>query len=168
MSRASKVLLFSLGLVFMLACALVTNPINDVKNTANTAQAIVTDAVGLATQAAPLGTLIANPSLIPDVGNYFDPQGTPVAEWNGIPIMPQATAGQEHDSANYSFRFTGTVQEASDFYTNGLGPAGWSPMITMPGDENGAILVFQKDSGILTVTVSNMNDGTVVVLLTVA
>lgn len=167
MSRLTKISLFSLVIVFTLACSLISNPINDVKNTANTAQAFATDANALLTQAAPLGTLIANPSLIPDVGNYFDPQGTPVAEWNGIPIMAQATAGQEHDPANYSFKFTGTAQEAQDFYNDALINLGWSSMLSVPGDENGALLVFQKDNSILTMTITSA-DGSTVVLLTLA
>jgi hypothetical protein len=167
MSRSSKILLLLVVLVFSLACALVTNPINDVKNTAGTAQAFATDINALTTQAAPLGTLIANPSLIPNVGDYFNPQGTPVAEWNGIPIMPQATAGQEHDQANYSFKFTGTVQEAQDFYNSSLETLGWSNMLSMPGDEQGALLVFQKESGILTITITAV-EGSTVVLLTLA
>ena len=165
MSRPFKILFFSIVTVFMLACAMITNPINDVKNTANTAQSFATDANALLTQAAPIGTLIANPSLIPDVEKYSDPQGTPVAEWNGIPIMPQATAGQEHDSANYSFKFTGTTQEAQDFYNNSLAHLGWSNMLSMPGDENGALLLFQKDSSILTITITS-TEGSTVVLLT--
>ena len=167
MSRISKLLLITILVVFVLACQLVTGPIDTVKNTANTAQAFATDAVALATQAAPLGTLIANPSLIPDVGNYFDPQGTPVAEWNGIPIMSQATAGQEHDSANYSFKFTGTVKEAQDFYNGSLVNLGWTALFSLPGDEQGAILAFQKDSSILTITITSA-DGSTVVLLTLA
>jgi len=167
MSRLSKILLFPVITVFLLACALITNPINDVKNTASTVQAVATDANALLTQAAPLSTLIANPSLIPDVGNYFNPQGTPVAEWNGIPVMPQATAGQEHDPANYSFKFTGTAQEAQDFYNDSLVTLGWSNMLSLPGDENGALLVFQKDSSILTITITSA-DGSTVVLFTLA
>lgn len=167
MSRLSKILFFSIVTVFLLACALITNPINKVKNTASTVQAVATDANALLTQAAPLGTLIANPSLIPDVGNYFDPQGTPVAEWNGIPIMTQATAGQEHDPSNYSFKFTGTAQEAKDFYDEKMISLGWSSMLSMPGDENGALLIFQKDSSILTITITSA-DGSTVVLLTLA
>src|SRR5512139_2350140 len=152
MSRAPKILLFSLGLVFMLACALVTNPINDVKNTANTAQAIVTDAVGLATQAAPLGTLIANPSLIPDVGNYFDPQGTPVAEWNGIPVMPQATAGQEFTDPNpsYSFKINATAQEVKDYYDAQMPDIGWNAPISIPVQADGGALAYLKDGKTLT------------------
>jgi len=167
MSRLAKILVLPIVLMFSLACALVTNPINDVKNSASTVQAFATDANSLLTQAAPLGTLIANPSLIPDIGNFFDPQGTPVAEWNGIPIMPQATAGQEHDPANYSFKFTGTVQEAQDFYNDALGNIGWSPVFSLPGDEQGAMLAFQKDSSVLNITITS-TEGSIVVLLTMA
>lgn len=165
MSRLTKLSLFSLLIVFLLACSLISNPLNSVQNTANTAQALATDAIALASQAAPLGTIIANPSLIPDVGNYFDPQGTPVAEWNGIPIMSQATAGQEHDPNNYSFRATVTVQETADFYNDALGKLSWSPMVTIPGDDTSALLVYQKDNKILTITITSA-DGSTVVLLT--
>lgn len=160
MSRLFKVSMFTLVLVFLLACSLVTNPINDVKNTASTAQAIVTDVSNLATT-IPFSTLEALPSEIAQIGNYFDPQGTPVSEWNGIPIMPQATAGQEFDANNYSFKYAGTVKDAADFYTSNLGAAGWSPMVTT-SDEQGALLVYSKDDKFLTVTVAGADDGIVV------
>ncbi len=160
MSRLFKVSMFAMVLVFLLACSLVTNPINDVKNTASTAQAIVTDVSNLATT-IPFSTLEALPSEIAQIGNYFDPQGTPVSEWNGIPIMPQATAGQEFDANNYSFKFTGTAKDASDFYNSNLGNAGWSPMVTT-SDEQGALLVYSQGDKFLTVTVSSVEDGIVV------
>ena len=167
MPRISKLLLITLLVVFLLACQLVTGPIDSVKNTANTAQAVVTEAVSLATQAAPLGTLIANPSAIPDFGNFFDPQGAPVAEWNGIPVMSQATAGQEFNENTYSFKANATVQEAQDFYNEQMINLGWSHTISMPGDAEGAILVFSKDSSILTVTITTV-EGSLVVILTLA
>ncbi len=154
MSQLFKISLFTLVIVFSLACSLITNPLNDVKNSANTAQAFATDAIALAS-AIPFETLAALPTQFSQFGNYFDPQGTPVAEWNGIPIMPQATAGQEFDPSNYSFKFTGTVQEAVDFYGDALGKAGWSPVVTIPGDDQFATLTYQKDNSILTVTITN-------------
>ena len=172
MSRLFKVSMFTLVLVFLLACSLISNPVNDVKNAANTAQAVASDVSSFASAmpmetlealatTMPLGTLEALPSEIAQIGNYFDPQGTPVAEWNGIPIMPQATVGQEFDANNYSFKFTGTAKEASDFYNSNLGNAGWSPMVTT-SDEQGALLVYSQDDKFLTVTVSSVEDGIVV------
>jgi len=164
--------MFTLVLVFLLACSLISKPVNDVKNAANTAQAVASDVSSFASAmpmetlealatTIPLGTLEALPSEIAQIGNYFDPQGTPVSEWNGIPIMPQATAGQEFDANNYSFKFTGTAKDASDFYNSNLGNAGWSPMVTT-SDEQGALLVYSQGDKFLTVTVSSVDDGIVV------
>jgi hypothetical protein len=89
------------------------------------------------------------------------PKGTPVAEWNGIPIMPQATAGQEFDANNYSFKFTGTAKEAVDFYDSNLTTAGWSSMVTT-SEGQGALLVYSKEDKFLTITVTSADDGTVV------
>lgn len=161
--------MFTMVLVFLLACSLVTNPINDVKNTASTAQAIASDVssfasampmetLGALATNIPLGTLEALPSEIAQIGNYFDPQGTPVSEWNGIPIMPQATAGQEFDANNYSFKYAGTAKDASDFYLDNLRPAGWSPLVTTSEDQGG-LLVFSMGDQILTITVSSADDG---------
>jgi hypothetical protein len=170
MSRLSKYVLLLTVIVFILACNTVTQPVRDAQEAVETVQSFAT-AMPLETIQSfatnmPVETIQAVSSALPNFGNLFDPQGEPVAEWNGIPIMPQATAGQEHDANNYSFKFTGTVKEATDFYNNNtLSGSGWSPMLSMPGDENGALLVFQKDSNILTITIA-ITDGNTVVLLT--
>ncbi len=172
MSRLFKTSLIVMIVIFLLACSLVTNPINDVKNTASTAQAFASDVSSFASAmpietlqslatTVPIGTIEALPSEIAQFGDYFNPQGTPVSEWNGIPIMPQATAGQEFDASNYSFRHTGAVKDAVDFYNNALTTAGWSPVATT-SDEQGALLIYSMDGKYLTVTVAGM-DGDFVV-----
>jgi len=171
MSRTSKIALLIMLVVFTLACNAIDRRVDQVEDIAKTAEAIGS-AIPIETfqalpSALPMETLEALPSAMPDFTSMFDPKGEPVAEWNGIPIMSQATAGQENDANNYSFKFTGTVKEAVDFYNGEMSKLGWSPMFSMPGDENGAILAFQKDNGILTVTVV-YTDGTTVVLLTKA
>ena len=170
MTRRSTAAFFAVLFVFILACNFVTQPIEDVQNFAGTAESFATalpiETLQALASAVPVETIRAASTTVSQFGNMFDPQGTPVSEWNGIPIMSQATAGQEFDGGNYSFRFSGTVKDASDFYTAELANAGWSTTMTMPGDENGGLLVYQKDSSILTVTVTNQNDGTIVVLLT--
>ncbi len=171
MSRLSKYLLICTLIVFVLACNAITRPFNDAQNVVETAQSFATsmplETIQSFATNMPVETLQAVSSALPDFGNMFDPQGEPVTEWNGIPIMSEATAGQEHDANNYSFKFSGTATEAQDFYNNAMGELGWSPMFSMPGDENGALLVFQKDGGILTITITAA-DGSVVVLLTKA
>ena len=171
MSRLSKYVLILTVIVFILACNTITKPFNDAQDAVETVQSFAT-AMPLETIQSfatnmPVETLQAVSSALPNFGDMFNPQGEPVAEWNGIPIMSQATAGQEHDANNYSFKFTGTAKEASDFYNNNtMNGLGWSPMFSMPGDENGALLVFQKNNGILTITVTT-TDGNTVVLMTV-
>lgn len=168
MSRLTKFLFLLTLIVFILACNTVTKPITDTKNFANTAESFAS-ALPIETFQAfatnmPVQTLESVASQMPDFGNMFNPQGEPVSEWNGIPIMTQATAGQEHDKSNYSFKFTGTAKEASDFYSTELVKLGWTSMFSMPGDANGAILAFQKDKSLLTITVVTTDNETVVLL----
>jgi hypothetical protein len=155
-------------IVFVLACNAVTQPFRDAKEAVGTVQSIasaqpfetlqaIATALPLETLQSvvtmPVETLEAVPSVLPDFGDMFNPQGKPASEWKGVPIMPQATAGQEIDANNYSFKFTGTVKEAQDFYGDALGKLGWSSTVSMPGDANGAVMVFQKDNSFLTITV---------------
>jgi hypothetical protein len=161
------------GLIgFALACNFVTQPIRDAQDTVSTVQSVASalplETIQAFVTAMPIetlaGTAQAIASEMPDFGNMFDPQGTPVSEWKGIPIMSQASAGQEHDANNYSFKFTGTAKEAQDFYNAEMSDLGWTSMFSMPGDANGAVLAFQKDTTVLTVTIVSTEGSTVVVL----
>jgi hypothetical protein len=181
MSRLSKVLSLLIVIVFLLACNFVTQPIQDAQNLAETAQSVTTLIPVETLQALPSAivsvipeeTLQALPSAVPsleafatDIGNMFDPQGTPVQEWNGIPIMPQATAGQDFSAnSSYSFKFTGTTQEVQDFYNEQMTPLGWSQPFSFPVEAEGGILTFQKENTTLLITIT-ASEGSVVVLLT--
>src|SRR5215204_6034496 len=117
MSRLSKSLLLVTLIVFILACNTVTKPFNDAQNGIETVQSLAT--------ALPLETLQAVSSAMPNFGDMFNPQGEPVSEWNGIPVMSQATAGQEFAESNtYSFRADATVKTATDFYNEVMVNAG--------------------------------------------
>lgn len=180
MSRLSKFLMV-LGLIlFVLACNFVTQPIEDVQDIAGTAQSLAS-AVPVETLQAlataipsviPAETLQALPSAVPtiealatDFGPMFNPQGTPVAEWNGIPIMSQATAGQEIDATTYSFRVAATAQEAQDFYNTQLTTLGWTKPFDLPSGGEAALMLFEKDGQNLTITIAPV-EGSVVVVLT--
>jgi len=167
-SKKSRFLLVTGLVVFALACNFVTQPIQDAQDTVITVQSVASalplETIQAFATSLPVETTQAIASALPDFGNMFNPEGEPVSEWNGIPIMSQATAGQEHDTNNYSFKFTGTAKEAQDFYEGQMSELGWSSMFSMPGDENGAVLAFQKDSKILTITIVTTEGSTVVVL----
>ena len=186
MSRRTKFISLTVLVLFVLACSTVTQPFNQAKDLAGTAQAIATampiqTLQSLATQVAtqiPAGTIEALPSMLPslealgtnmpNIEGYFDPQGTPVSEWNGIPVMPQATAGQElKDSNTYSYKVDASVKEVQDYYKAELEKLGWTSSFSMPGNDTVSVEMFQKDGSFLTVTITERN-GTVVVLLSLA
>ena len=180
MTRFNKFLSLSILILFILACNTVTKPIGDVQDLAGTAQAVASSMPIETLQAMasqiPVETLQALPSAMPTfealasqiapIGDMFNPQGTPVSEWNGIPVMSQATAGQDFpDTKSYSFKANATVKESDDFYKAELETLGWSSLVNMPSDANGAILLFNKDSSTLTITIAE-SEGEIIVILT--
>lgn len=183
MSRASRFLMLLVLLVFVLACNFVTQPMRDVQNLAGTAESLATslpietlqaipsmfpmETLEALPSALPAGTLEAIPSAISEFGNYFDPQGTPVSEWQGIPVMPQAVTGQEFNDSTYSFKVGATPKEIQDYYTGELTDLGWNQTFAMPGGSEGGIMVLSKGDQVLTITIASV-DGTTVVILTLA
>jgi hypothetical protein len=141
-----------------LACGLITNPINDAKNIASTAEAVATS--------MPIQTLEALPSAMPDVGQYINPTGAPVSQWNDIPVMPQATAGQEFNKNTYSFKASGVTEaDVQTFYNDKLKAAGWTSPFSAQGGSNGGIMLFTKDSSVLSITVTPVDQDLVVLLI---
>lgn len=176
MSRLSKYLAISLVIVFVLACNFVTQPIKDAQEIAGTAQALGTlipvETLRALPSVIPAETLQAIPSVVPtfeaiatEFGGFFNPQGTPVQEWRGIPIMPQATVGQEFtENDTYSFKANVTTKEVQDFYNDKLSALGWKQVVSFPVEAEGGLIIFQKDSNALTITMARSDDVTTVVL----
>ena len=171
MSRIAKVLLLLSLIVFALACSFVTQPINDAQEAVETVQSLATalpiETLQMLPSVLPAETIEAVASDIPDFDNfnYFDPQGTPVVEWMGLPVMPQATAGQEFPDPNtYSFKWDATPQDVQDFYSAQLADLGWDSVFSLPVSEDGGILSYSKDGNFLTITISNFDGTTSVVL----
>lgn len=158
MSRTYKFILISILIAASLACGLITNPINDAQNLASTAQAIATS--------MPIQTLQAIGTSIPDVNQYLNPTGAPVSEWNAIPVMPQATAGQEFNKNTYSYKASGiTEADVQSFYNDKLKALGWTSPFSAQGGSTGGIMLFTKDSSVLSITVTTVDQNTVVLLL---
>jgi hypothetical protein len=179
MSRLSKYLTVTILVVFLLACNFVTQPLTDAENLVATAQsigsAIPVETLQALPSMIPAETLQALPSLVPtidafvtsmpDIGNIFDPQGVPAQEWKGIPIMTQATAGQEFPETNtYSFKANVTLKDVQDFYTEKLTAAGWNQPYDIPVEGENGIMVFQKESSSLTITITAWEGYSVIAL----
>ncbi len=158
MSRAVRFLLVSCLAVFVLACGLISNPINNVKDIASTAEAFATT--------NPVGTLQAFASAMPTFTGMLDPQGQPVPNWNGIPVMPQAVAGQQFSDTSYSFKVPASISDVQTFYTQQLQALGWSSLFNTQLSSEGGLLIFQKDSDTLTITVlPDSNDSNNVIVI---
>ena len=181
MSRLNRFMSLTILVLFILACNFVTEPISDVQNIAGTAQSIASalpmeTLQALASQVAsqvPVETLQALPSAVPSLeafatefGNLFNPQGTPVQVWREIPIMPQATAGQEFDGSTYSFKVNTTSKEVQDYYNAELPKLGWEEL-SLPTQGDALLMVYSKGSSILTITVAP-SETEIVVLLVLA
>jgi hypothetical protein len=57
---------------------------------------------------------------------YANPTGTPLESWHDIPIMQEATAGQEFQADIYSYKAAATLQQATAFYTKQASTLNWS------------------------------------------
>ncbi len=168
MSNYRKTLVVLPVLIFILACQTLTRPIQQAQDTAATAAAFATQASGLASEVAPFETFIPNPSEAPGVpGNIFDPQSAPLSEWNGIPVMPQAIAGEESEEM-YAFKVAATAQDVEAFYAAQLPPLGWEKSVSMPLGDTAILvyLVYTKGNETLSITVMPMETGELIVLLT--
>jgi len=174
MSHISKFLLLLALIVFVLACNFIPQQVRDVQNLASTAESVASSMPGIAGTAESMlttmpeivTTLESAATSIPDLDqyNYFNPQGTPLSEWNGIPIMPQATVGQEYNDGTYSFKVSATSQDVQDYYNKELVDRGWTTTFNLPGDENGAIMLFSKEDNSVVITITFLDGETTVVL----
>jgi hypothetical protein len=163
MSRLVKFLVVAVLALFILACGLISNPISDIEIVALTAEAYasqmpLTTVEALATN-LPVQTIEAFPSMFPDVGNYFDPTGTPVDQWKGIPVMPQAIVGEEVGETTYSYTVPASATDVQTYYNENMPELGWNSSISLPVSEDGGILVYQRENEFVTITiVRDLND----------
>jgi len=163
MSRLFKYLPVAVLALFTLACGLISGPVSDIKNAASTAEAFATEMPLETLQALstviPMETIQALPSSIPNIEKYFDPSGTPVEEWNGIPIMPQATVGEAFGETTYSFTAPATATDVQAFYSQSMEELGWTSAFSLPVSDEGGILSFQKDNDFIIITITpDQND----------
>jgi hypothetical protein len=93
------------------------------------------------------------------------PSGKPAADWQGIPVMPQAIAG-DGDSTGYSFTIKASSDEVQSFYAQAMPKLGWNMFATGQGGKAGAILLmFMKGAGTASITIIPQADGLLYVLL---
>lgn len=169
-----KILIVIPVLIFILACQLISSPIQGAKNAAGTVAAyateggqIETQVSGFVTNLPPIGTAIPIPSGIPGVPEgMFDPKSPPLSEWKGIPIMPQAVAGDENEGV-YVFRIAATSDEIQEYYKTNMSNLGWESSFSMPV-AGSAILIYTQGDQVLTITIMPSDGSEMLVMLTLA
>jgi len=65
---------------------------------------------------ATLTSMVGSMGALVNIQQYFNPTGTPVQNWGNVPIMPEATAGQQYSPNIYSFVAAATLDQARQFY----------------------------------------------------
>lgn len=73
------------------------------------------------------------------------PSGTPLAEWNGIPIMPGAIGG-ETVGGGYQFTTAADMNEITDYYETELSNLGFKLELNVDENAGYAIFSFQKEA----------------------
>jgi hypothetical protein len=77
----------------------------------------------------------------------FSSTSQPLADWNGIPIMPQAIAGQPADEDVYTFKVPADSGTIESYYSDKLKSLGWNL-----ADSRWQGMKFTKDKSVLLVT----------------
>ena len=80
--------------------------------------------------------------------------------WHGIPIMPQATAGEETAGGDqYTYSVEATYEQALEFYEREMARAGWQ--LTGRGTNGGFMLMYEKDGASATIGTMGRTGGMV-------
>jgi hypothetical protein len=88
----------------------------------------------------------------------------PISEWNGIPIMPGAIAG-EGDEEGYVFTIKATPQQVQEYYQLELRNRGWQ-LFSQDASGSSLMLVFMDSaSAALTVNILSKGDEVLVLLV---
>lgn len=92
------------------------------------------------------------------------PSGKPLTNWEGIPVMPNAIAG-DGDSNGYSFTVQATPDEVQQFYKVEMPKLGWTIFVTGQGTTEAILLIFMKDSNTASISIIPQSGGLLYVLL---
>ncbi|HEX6271268.1 MAG TPA: hypothetical protein VFZ43_13605 [Anaerolineales bacterium] len=103
------------------------------------------------------------PTGIPDAISTMIPEDGATSEWNDIPIMPGAIAG-EGDEESYVFTIEATAQQVQDYYELELGKLGWQASIQ--DEDLSMVLIFTNDEAeTLTINILSKDNQTLVLLV---
>jgi len=92
------------------------------------------------------------------------PSGKPVANWEGLPVMPKAIAG-DGDSTSYSFTVNALPDEVQAFYEREMAKLGWDLLASGQGTTGAFLLIFTQGQETASVSIIPQPDGLIYVML---
>jgi hypothetical protein len=92
------------------------------------------------------------------------PLGTPVANWQGIPVMPSAISG-DGDEQGYSYSVEASLDEVQKFYEKEMALLGWNLLASGQGTTGAILIIFTKEQDTASVSVIPQLGGLVYVTL---
>ncbi len=162
MKPVGKIVLLSVLLLSALACrAILSQP---TLPPTPTATSLPTLTASPTTPTAEPVQSPAPPDETPFIPGFSTPSGAPAAEWEGIPVMPGALAG-EGDSQGYFFTIEASPEEVQKFYEDTMAELGWNIFASGQGTTSAIMLIFMKDSGTASVAIIPQSGGLVYVML---
>lgn len=91
-------------------------------------------------------------------------EGQPSPEWKGIPIMPDAIAG-EGDEEGYVFTINATPLQVQEYYQLELGERGWQLFSQESGGSSLTLIFIDRASATLTVNILSKGEEVLVLLV---
>jgi len=93
------------------------------------------------------------------------PSGTPASNWQGIPVMPVALAG-EGDNSCYTFTVKGQVGDVQKYYEAEMPKLSWKLFASGQGTTNAILLMFMKGTELITVSIIPQEGDLIFVMFT--
>lgn len=92
------------------------------------------------------------------------PTGKPVSSWNGIPVMPEAIAGNG-DSQSYTYIVKASQYTIVKYYTVAMAKLGWNMFATGQGSAGALMLLFMKGSTAMSISIIPQPDDLMYILI---
>jgi len=154
MKSTSKVIVFSVLILLLTSCgALVPTPTETPVPTATSLPTLTVTLEPTATPTPEPTKTPFPPTETPAKLELSMPSGEPAMAWEGIPVMPDAIAG-EGDSQGYSFTIMTSSEEVREFYEAEMSSLGWDLFAVGEGETGTAMLMFMKDSDSATIFIA--------------
>jgi len=154
-----KKLILILSFLFVSACSTIA-PVPTSTNTA-----LPTETITPTSTSTPTPTETALPvTETPDALVSLVPIGTPDTQWNDIPIMPGALAG-EGEASGYRFTIKAARDEIQAYYESELEKLGWQKFASGESPGGSFLMFFAGPQGSLSISILPHGDDFIVMLV---